>query len=420
MSETGWIHSLLQRFDTGVESLAETCPRGYLLAATVLALAGYGWLLLFPWLVLAGISGTYEALTGQPAVAWSRLLIWSTVTAGSVLVTCRMAQFRPALPAGVVLDRRKATALFDLVYELGRHYRSPKVDRVVINGKFALELVKTPYCALPLWSINTLVIGLPLIQSLSPSQFRCALARRLGQFSKRRNLLGNWLYQLRQIWPQYAIATSVEGPGFQPVRWFFRVFAPLYARISLPAARLDELAADSYAMEVCSDEEMLDTISTETVCRLYLEEKYWPTYRKLTARVREIMPKAHAGMAPVLRAGLQGDRYQEWLMKAMEREPRNDDPVPSLARRGENIGHRKPHMNGITPESAATVYLDTAMEDLDATPGSALPGEGLQESRCNPFRFLQRTFNSPLVRRLKRRRAILDTPAAGSHITTPQ
>jgi len=79
-------------------------------------------------------------------------------------------------------------------------------------------------------------------------------------------------------------------------------------------------------------------------------------------------------------------------------------------------------MNGITPESAATVYLDTAMEDLDATPGSALPGEGLQESRCNPFRFLQRTFNSSLVRRLKRRRAILDTPAAGSHshITTPQ
>jgi hypothetical protein len=422
MSETGWIHSLLQRFDTGVESLAESCPRGYLLAATVLALAGYGWLLLFPWLVLAGISGAYEALTGQPAVAWSRLLIWSTVTAGSVLVTWRMVQFRPALPAGVVLDRRKATALFDLVDELGRHYRRPGIDRVVINGEFALELVKTPYCALPLWSMKTLVIGLPLIQGLSPSQFRCALARRLGQFSKRRNPLGNWLYQLRRIWPQYAIATSVEDPGFQPVRWFFRIFAPLYERISLPAARLDELVADSYAMEVCSDEEMLDTISTETVCRLYLEEKYWPTYSKLTARVREIMPKPHAGMAPVLRAGLQGDRCQEWLMKAMEREPRGDDPMPSLAKRVENIGHRKPHMSGITPESAASVYLDTAMEDLYATPGSALPGEGLQESRCNPFRFLQRTFNSSLVRRLKRRRAILDTPAAGSHshITTTQ
>jgi hypothetical protein len=422
MAETGWKHSLLRRFDTGVKSLSETCPHGYLLAVTVLVLAGYVWLLLFPWLVLAGISGAYEALTGQPTVAWSRLLIWSTVAAGSALVTYRMAQFRPAFPAGVVLDRKKATALFDLVDELGQHYCRPGVDRVVISGEFALELVKTPYCALPLWSINTLVIGLPLIQGLSPTQFRCALARRLGQVSKRCNPLGNWLYQLRQVWPQYAIATNAADPGFQPVRWFFRVFAPLYERISLPAARLDELAADSYAMEVCSDEEMLDTISTETVCRLYLEEKYWPTYRKLTARVREIMPKPHAGMASVLRAGLQGDRGQEWLMKAMEREPRDDDPMPSLAKRVENIGHRKPHMSGIAPESAATVYLDAAIEDIDATLGRTLPGEGLQESGCNPFRFPQCTFISSLVRRLRRRRTTMDTPAAGnhSHITTPQ
>lgn len=422
MSETGWIYSLLQRFDTGIEYLAETCPRGYLLAATVLALAGYGWLLLFPWLVLAGISAAYEALTAQPAVAWSRLLIWSTVTAGSALVTWRMARFRPTLPAGVVLDREKAAALFNLVDELSRHYRHPKIDRVVIGSEFALDLVKTPYCALPLWSTNTLVIGLPLIQVFSPTQFRCALARRLGQFSKRRNPLGNWLYQLRQVWPQYAIAPGAPDPGFQPVRWFFLVFAPLYQRISLPAARLDELAADSYAMEVCSDEEMLDTISTETVCRLYLEEKYWPTYRKLTARVREIMPKPHAGMSSVLRAGLQGDKSQEWIKKAMEREPRDDDPVPSLAKRVENIGHRNPRMNGIAPDSAATVYLDTAIESLDATPGSALHAEESEESRCNPGKFLQGTLIPSLVRRLRRRHATLDTPAAGnhSHITTPQ
>ena len=422
MSETGWKHSLLQRFDTGVDSLAEICPRGYLLAATVLALAGYGWLLLFPWLVLAGISGTYEALTAQPDVAWSRLLIWSTVTAGSALVTWRMARYRPTLPAGVVLDREKAAALFDLVDELVRHYRRPGIDRVVIGEEFALELVKTPYCALPLWSMNTLVIGLPLIQGLSPTQFRCALARRLGQFSKRRNPLGNWLYQLRQVWPQYAIAPGAPDPGFQPVRWFFLFFAPLYLRISLPAARLDELVADSYAMEVCSDEEMLDTISTETACRLYLDEKYWPTYRKLTARVREIMPKPHAGMSSVLRAGLQGDKSQEWIKKAMEREPRDDDPMPSLAKRVENIGHRNPRMDGIAPDSAATVYLGTAIESLDATSVSALHTDEFQESWCSPDKFLQRTFIPSLVRRLRRRRATLDTPAAGSHshITTPQ
>jgi hypothetical protein len=422
MSETGWKHSLLQRFDTGIESLAEICPRGYLLVATAFALAGYGWLLMFPWLVLAGITGDYEALTGQPAVDWSRLLIWSAVAASAALVIYRIARFRPALPAGIVLDRKKAPVLFELVDELGLHYRRSVIDRVVLSGNFALVIEKTPCSALPVWSTNTLVIGLPLIQSLSPTQFRCALARRLGQSSNRRNPLGNWLYQLRGIWPQYAISTKDSDPGFQPVSWFFLIFAPLYQRISLPAARLDELAADSYAMEVCSDEEMLDTITTETVCRLYLEEKYWPTYRKLTARVRELMPKPHTGMASVLRSGLQDDRCQDWLIKVMEREPRRDDPMPSLAKRVENIGHRKPRMNGIAFESAATVYLDMSIGELDAMPGCALPKDELQKSACDPLRFHPRTYMSCLVRRLSRRHATLDTPSAGNqtHITTPR
>jgi hypothetical protein len=422
MSETEWRHSLRQQFDTGVESLAETYPRGYLLAVTALALTGYGWLLLFPFLVLAGISGSVEALTGQPDVDWSRLLIWLAVATGAALVSWRMARFRPALPSGILLDRNTAPALFDLLDELYRHYRRPGIDRVVISGEFVLEIVKTPYTVLPVWSRNTLVIGLPLIQSLSPTQFRCSLARRLGQFSKHNNPLGNWLYQLRRIWPQYAIETEIAAPEILPVRWFFRVFAPLYERISLPAARLEELAADSYAMETCSDEEVLDTITTETVCRLYLEEKYWPTYRKLTTRVREILPKPHVGMASVLRTGLQGDRSQEWLMKAIEREPQCGDPMPSLGKRVENIGHQNPRMSGIAPESAATVYLESVIEKLDAVLGSALPNDGLQEITCNPLTFRPRTLISSLARRLNRQHATPDLPAVDNqtHITNPQ
>jgi Zn-dependent protease with chaperone function len=422
MSETGWRQSLLQRIGTGVEYLAETYPRGYLLVVTGFAVAGYGWLLLFPWLVLAGISGSYDALIGHPAVAWSHLLIWSVVAVFSALVTYRLARFRPALPAGIVLDRKKAPALFELLEELGRHYRRPGIDRVVITGAFALEVVKTPRWALPVWSMNTLVIGLPLIQSLSPAQFRCALARRLGQFSKRHNLLGNWLYQLRRIWPQYGIAAEAAGPGIQPVQWFFSVFAPLYELVSLPAARLDELAADSYAMEVCSDAEVLDTITIEAICRLYLEEKFWPVYRKLSARVREAMLKPHAGMASVLRAGLQGDRGLEWLKKAMAREPRWYDPMPSLAKRVENIGYLKTRMVEIAPVPAAAVYLGTVIEELNAAPGNALPQRFSRESKCDPFRFQPRTFMASLTRLLRRKHADRDTPAAGnhSHITSLQ
>jgi hypothetical protein len=413
MSETQWRQSLLQRIGAGLEDFAETHHRGYLLLVTAAALAGYGWLLLFPWLVLAGVSGGYEALTGQPAIAWNPLLIWSFVAAGSALVTYRMARFRPALPAGIALDRNKVPALSELISELGRHFRRPGIDRVVITGAFELEIVKTPCWVLPMWSVNTLVIGLPLIQSLSAAQFRCALARRLGQFSKRYNPLGNWLYQLRRIWPQYA--TAVADPGFQPVAWFFSVFAPLYERVSLPAARLDELAADGYAMEVCSDEEVLDAITIEAVCRLYLEEKYWPVYRRLSATVRQAMPKPHTGMASVLRAGLRGERGQQWLMKAMAWEPLPNDPMPSLARRVDNIGYLNTRMGEMVTVSAAVVYLGTAVEALDEVLGHASLQGFSRERKCHPFNFQPRAFMASLIRLLKHRRTEQNTPAAGNH-----
>ena len=420
MPETGWRHLLLRRVGTGLETLADSHPRGCLLLATGFALVGYGGLLLFPGLVLAGISGSYNALFGHPAIAWYPLLSWAAVTAGAALVSWRIAQFRPALPTGIVLDKQKAPALCEMAGELGRQYRHPRIDRMVITGAFTLELVKTPWRALPVWSSNTLVIGLPLMQSLSTAQFRCALARRLGQFSKRYNPLGNWLYQLRAIWPQYCVAPAAAGIAFQPVSWFFSVYAPLYEVISLPAARRDELAADSYAMEVCSDAEVLETITIETVCRLYLEEKYWPVFRRFSARAREAILQPHTGMASVMRAGLRGDRGLQWLMKAMAREPRWDDPMPSLARRVENIGHLETRMGEIAAVSAAAVYLGSASETLEAALDNALQPDLSQEIKRYPLEICSTAATEPPTHQPEHRHAGQDTPAVDSqgHITS--
>jgi hypothetical protein len=420
MPETGWKHSLQRRFGTAVATLADEHPRSYLLLATGLALAGYAALLLFPGLVLAGISGGYHALFAHPAIAWYPLFTWLSMTAVAALVSWRIAQFRPVTPAGIVLDRQQAPALFELVEELGRHYRRPGIDRMVITAAFTLELVKTPCRFLPVWSANTLVIGLPLIQSLSAAQFRCALARRLGQFSKRYNLLGNWLFQLRAIWPQYC--TTPAGAGFQPVRWFFSAYAPLYQVISLPAARRDELAADSYALQACSDAEVLETITTETVYRLYLEEKYWPVFRKFSARAREAILDPHAGMAAVLHAGLQGDRGLQWLMKAMAREPRWDEPIPSLARRVDNIGHLETRLGEITAVPAAAVYLGTATGELEQALGDAGPPGVSSEIKRYRFTFQPRRSVASLIRRFRHKQADRDTAAVDQqqHITSAQ
>jgi hypothetical protein len=351
--------SFLEVIREECQLLSDSHPRAYLLLLTVLALVGYAWLLLFPWLVLASAMGIHHALFGGDAIAWMSLSSWLVTGAFAALVSYRLLGFRPELPGGEELENKDHPVLFKLAADQSRHYCSIGIDRIVLSGDFDLTIRKTPRFALPVWSTNTLVIGLPLMQILSESQFQCALARRVGQFSKRYNRLVNWLYQLREIWPQYCEQANLQGVGYQPVAWFFCAYAPLYKMITVPAARMDELDADTYAMELFSDEQVLDTITTQMVCEHYLAERYWPVARKLEASDAKILDKLHTGMAAVLRAGLTRDTINEWLAKTLSAEEHYSDPVPSLALRVDNIGFDVARMSALTARSAAGVYRVT-------------------------------------------------------------
>ncbi|MEN8206631.1 MAG: hypothetical protein ABFS24_11530 [Pseudomonadota bacterium] len=367
LSETGWKKSILRIIGTQCQSMAVSRPRVYLLLAVTFALIGYLYLLMFPWLVFRSSFGLYEGLFKSQILVWSHLLFWLAVAAVSSLVSYRILRFRPAFQSGMLIGREAAPSLFQLVAHQAGHYGT-KVDRIVLSARFEIDIVKTPRCALPVWSSNTLVIGLPLIQCLSDSRFQCALARRLGQFSKRHNWLENWLYQLRTIWPQYCQRDQGNVFGYQPVRWFFLLYAPVFKVITVPAAHLDELAADNYAMELFNEEEVLDTIASQMVCYKYLADCYWPLMRKVALSKKESVNDLHSTMASVLRNILQSDKVAHWLARTLSAEARWNDARPLLVRRLDNIGHTQARMSTVASMSAASVYLGPAFDKLRCSP----------------------------------------------------
>ena len=359
-----WSKSILGTLGTHCQSFSESRPRAFLLCAVILGLVGFACLLLFPFLAVLSGHGLYEALFIKQTIAWNNVLAWLVLCMFSILISYRIYRYRPALPAGSILTRDAYPLLHQLVGEQLGHYCSTRVDRIVVTNEFEIDILKTPKWALPIWSTNTLVIGLPLIHCLSASQFQCALARRLGQFSKRYNWLENWIYQLREIWPQYCASARKCGLGFQPVGWFFMLYAPVYKVITIPVARLDELAADKYAMELFNDEEVLDTITTQLMCDRYLAGKPQPVLKKTAAYRERAFKEIYFGMITELRSGLQGEKHAKWLAKTLSVEEQWGDIVPSLARRVESLGHTHYRIVTNTSGSAASVYLGTALDDL--------------------------------------------------------
>lgn len=350
-----------------IATLIHKFPRCYLGCTVLLALSGYALVLLFPLLVLTGLVYILDELAVNGIANLQSILIWLAVVFAAALVSYRITQIKFRAPAGLTLSEDKAPAVFTLVQKHCNYFKRPKIHRIVITGDYELDIIKTPVWVLPVWSTNTLVIGLPVLQSLSPKQFECMVARRIGQFSKRYNPITNWLYQLRAIWQQYRdIDSRQTGSGIEPLKWCFCFYAPFYSAVSRYAARLDELRADTYAMELFNDEEVLDMITADALCRWYLHNQFWPAVYKIASIENKILPAPHTKMASAVYAVTSEEKLDILVVRVYKEKPRSRDAIPSLQQRIENIGHDKPRMKPHTSENAAMLYLGASAKGVIA------------------------------------------------------
>ena len=366
---TSRLHNIHRNFRNKLYSLIQSAldkyPRTYLGFITVFAVIGFAYILLFPLLIITSLLNIHQAMTLNDALDWKTAAVWLLVTLVASLVTFRASKLKVGTPAGLCLTEEKAPELFKMVRHFSTHFKRPVIHKIVITGDYELDIVKTPKWPLPVWSTNTLVIGLPLLQSLKPKQFECMMARRIGQFSKRDNPLTNWLYQLRKIWQQYRLLYAKQKDfGIEPLKWFFAAYAPFYTATSAYAARRDELNADTYAMGLYHDEEVREMVTADAVCRAYIQNLYWPAVYKIAAIDKKSLPTPHSKMASAVHASLKGDRLNDLIEKVYEEKPAWNDPRPSLRDRIANIGHVNPRMEESTSGTAAAHYLGASMKSV--------------------------------------------------------
>ena len=359
------VKNSLNKFLNAFLLLISKYPRLYLAVVLLLALVGYVYVLAFPLVTLISLANILQAVASGIIDNWHQILSWTSIMMLSGIVSYRAARLRIAPPSGLTLSEDKAPELFGQVRVLHARYKRPETRRIVISARYEVDIIKTPRWVLPVWSTNTIVIGLPVLQSLSPRQLDCMVARRIGQFSKRDNLLTNWLYQLRQAWQQIRTATTKnKATGIEPLTWFFALYAPLYSGVSAFAASLDELHADSYAMQLYNDQEVLDMVTADALCRWYLEKRYWPAVYKISAAGKNVLPAPHSKMAAAIRTNLRGEKLPALMQEMLQHEPRWNEALPSLKSRIKNIGHDKPSVSDFSGETAGTHYLGKSLDGM--------------------------------------------------------
>lgn len=357
------VHRALRRF----EALILKYQRVYFGLVAVFALLGYLLSLLFPLLVITGFYQAIIILTTAETINWLDLAIWSGIVVISSIMSIRYFKYKPVTPQGLMLQADKIPALFKLVDEAHGHFKHPKIHHIVISPDYEMEIVKTPRWAIPVWSNNTLVIGLPVLLCLSPKQFECMMARKIGQFSKSQNLITNWLYQLRSTWSQYARAYSRQKSlDSQILSWLYTAFSSIYSAISVYVVRQEELYADNYAMELHNHEYVREMISADAVYSSFINDNYWPAMRKKLAinhpKASSISP--YRQLIAALDTFVKGNKLNKLVNRVFADEPAWNSKAPSLTLRLQHITHDSPYLPERSEVSAADQYLGSALKSI--------------------------------------------------------
>jgi len=344
------------------ERLISKFHRSYLGFVCLFALIGYAFVFLFPALAYISFNFIYEILLDDGAIDWQQALIWFVVLLFSVQLSYRMFVTRPVPAVGFTMPESKIPKIYAMVEALQSHFKRPVIYRIIISANYELDIVKTPRWMLPIWSSNTLVIGLPLLICLSPKQFEYMLARRIGQFSRRHNILTNWLYQLNGIWKQYSyIYAKQKSSESWILKLFYRVYANLYERISVNAARADELNADEYVMELYFHEAVCEMITADALCRWYLEKRFWPAISKASSPEAKALIQPYRKLTTAIRSNLTTAKIA-MLNKLVWNEPvERTNRIPSIKLRLDKIGYTAPHLKENKGESAADFYLGASL-----------------------------------------------------------
>ena len=351
------------KFDLLVRKLeratSQQTKNNYQLRVVALAAIGYGYIGLI-FLALFGslwAIGLWVESVQHRQVNIDINQLWCLF--GLVAIATFWVQYTPLQDREIF--RADFPELFATIDELRVRLNAPQIHHVVINSDHNAAIYQAPRLGWLGWYQNYLILGLPLLQSLSPEQFKSTLAHELGHLSGNDSKFAGWIYRVQYMWGQLT-----HDNNLFILQWFFRWYEPLIKAYSFVLVRDREYAADALAQRMTSQEVTASDLIQTYIYQYYLQECFNSQLDK-QSRDRETPPEnVVTQMLAALRQPLDPQSAKVWLGFALGEATDTDDTHPCLSDRLAAVGYPIPE--SWTPEpisiTAAEWYFGDSLADL--------------------------------------------------------
>jgi len=265
-------------------------------------------------------------------------------------------------PSGVEIKPWQAPALFAMIDSLRRELGVRRFDHVLITDELNAGVFESPRLGIFGWYRGFLLIGLPLMKSLSCEQLKAALAHELGHYAKRHGRELHSIYRQRLRWTRLMTELeTTESKGSTVFKPFFNWFVPYFNRLSFPLARTNEYEADAIAMRLTCSRTIAEVLTAIEVVGSYLTDSYWHGIDAEFGKTPEPSSEPYSEMSHAFATRLDKVSGQMWLESAMARQTTLEDTHPALSDRLAAI-REEPSFNPPAPSEAADQLLGPCLE----------------------------------------------------------
>lgn len=363
MMERHMTYELQARRAEKLWNFSERYPALYKLRVILWTFAGYALLVLLALTALTLSLGTlYFVFSTQ---LWGLMIVgWIPIAISWHLLRALFVRLDP--PVGYPVGMRQAPGLFREIRTIRKHLGVPNIEGVLIVGDPNAAVVETPMMGGFMGWRRHLLIGLPLLLTLSPSQLKAVLAHEFAHLSARHGRFASWAFGVRLGWERLYASLSYRHDFVARVvlrifTWYFDRLLPLTQVL----ARRHELAADQLAAEMTSPRIAAESLVMTELIESLLAERLW---KRVWRRVEtDVTPSA----SPYQelwnnRDTLLAPPWTSELVRAMSRTTAWNDSHPSLLDRVEALGHPRP-LPQLEKELAGSLLNPEILEEIVTT-----------------------------------------------------
>lgn len=351
------------------QTLFDRHPRVYQYSLACLALLGYSFIFGLPVVTLLIASLVPEQMIDTSNYLGVSLILLEIATA---LLTASLSialfQLKISLPSGRPITAEDSPKLFALIHELnlthsGRRFQ-PKIQQIKLSQNFEIKIVRTPRNGFPLFFTNTLIIGLPLLQTHSPKHIKILILRQIVHLSGARSRLSSWLCYASSYWSQYSIALKKQGrtPSFL-LLLFFAWYAPLYKLMAKGTRSLECYFIDKHLSKTLGKQSFAETLVQTFFAEKFLKDIFWPQLNNKAYRHKSPPYLPYSNIEKILVDKLDDFTRQSWLDNALSDKKQLAIKL-SLLSRLHNLQINHPTLPSSYSMSAANYFLSDSLKTL--------------------------------------------------------